>query len=601
MRRARLLPLLIGLLAAPLFMVFVVAGEGSAAGGVLGTPVLLALVAVVVWALRSRRGRRGGGDVGWAPPPTIDLSRVRPAGLPARGSVTRALAPVEWILLATNAWFAVGVGFCILLVGLFAVAFPEELEASWWGIMSLAPMLVHPLTGGIVVAAHRGVTRSRRDGTDELFTSCPAGWGTRTRAHLAGMLPAALASGIFLGVFVLLASVGNPHIGGRIDTRELIDLAIALVLPAGGVALGVALGRWAPWTIVPFVAVALVGVASSRILTIGGDGAFATGDWLSTFMPASAADIIYFDPPGWARVVWFVALTGAVSALALMRGTHSRRVPLTLAGSLVVAVVAASVVMQPLTDAQAAEQAALISDVEAHQTCTPVGSVGSVCVYDAYRDRADAFVTELEPVAAALPPGVPAEPAVFRQFVDTGAGGLPAPVADLLEPEDFRLDDLRLRFYAHPDTFAATRMRLAAYAVGLPTEAMGTSVPTVVAGQARGVLVLWLGTRGLDPNTARKLVAPADEPGVPDTPQTQGDIWPGRCYDEEGVLVWAPQDLEAARLLIDLPAAAVHDVVVGQWDRWIDPETTTDDLLAALGADPVGPPDHIVAFADTCG
>ena len=36
------------------------------------------------------------------------------------------------------------------------------------------------------------------------------------------------------------------------------------------------------------------------------------------------------------------------------------------------------------------------------------------------------------------------------------------------------------------------------------------------------------------------------------------------------------------------------------WARFTDPATTTDELLAAAGLDPVGPPDRIVAMPVIC-
>ena len=113
----------------------------------------------------------------------------------------------------------------------------------------------------------------------------------------------------------------------------------------------------------------------------------------------------------------------------------------------------------------------------------------------------------------------------------------------------------------------------------------------VVAGQARGVLALWLATRGLDAEATSRLTTarsggsrPAGAPGAFDRGYVD---WPTYC----GItpVVWSARDLAAARSLVAAPEPAVRSVVHGGWERWRNPRTSTDELLAALGLSPVGP------------
>src|SRR5688572_18207406 len=88
-------------------------------------PVTVALLAAVL-------RRRGGAaaDLGWkpralvpdiVPPPRIGEMQTTTTARPAAtyGQVAGALARVEARQWLASAWFAVGVGFCVMLIALF--------------------------------------------------------------------------------------------------------------------------------------------------------------------------------------------------------------------------------------------------------------------------------------------------------------------------------------------------------------------------------------------------------------------------------------------------------------------------------------------------
>jgi hypothetical protein len=58
-------------------------------------------------------------------------------------------------------------------------------------------------------------------------------------------------------------------------------------------------------------------------------------------------------------------------------------------------------------------------------------------------------------------------------------------------------------------------------------------------------------------------------------------------------VVWSGQDLAAARAVLALPQADVARLLGGQWARWSDRASGTDELLRALGLAGVGPFDHV--------
>lgn len=570
-------------------------------GGAFVLPVVTGVL--VVGYLISRLAKRAPEEVRWTGiPVAIEPALLRPAAEPARGSVARSLARVEARLLTASTWFLVGIGFCVTIVVFLGIIFGSEMEASWTSLINELPLAVHPLVGTLVVAAHRAVTRSRRDGTEELFSSLPSGWDARTRGHLLTAWVGALATAAFLGAFALAMLIQHDYIGGTFRPRELVTLGVALLLPAGGLALGVALGRWAPWALVPFVAVVLVGVVDDKILKIGGD-TVVTDKWLSTFVASTDINVIFYQPPGLAQIAWFASLSVAVGAIALLRGEHSRLVPVVLAGSLAVAALAAWQVTQPVEPARAQELADRVNDPAAHQTCAPVPSTAAdvtVCAYAEYAHLIGPVARSLAPVVAALPAGAVTEPVVFRQAIDGPIDQLQPEVARLVTSGATASDDLRLRYYAHDDNIVSARLRLATRATGLPTELLGGTMPTVVAGQARGVVVLWLASQGMSPGEIDDLLGPDLGGGDPVTPNRRGDLWPGRCSDEDPVLLWARQDADAARALIEADPALVQAIVTSDWERWKEPGTTTDELLAALDLPSVGPFDHIEPIADRC-
>ena len=115
----------------------------------------------------------------------------------------------------------------------------------------------------------------------------------------------------------------------------------------------------------------------------------------------------------------------------------------------------------------------------------------------------------------------------------------------------------------------------------------------MVAGQARGVVAMWLATRAAD--------------GAALAHSASVDPWSAEAIDRRlpdshecrvPPVVWSAQDLAAARAVLALPDTQVAPVVRDGWPRWSDPRTGTDELLAALGLRAVGPFDAIVARAE---
>ncbi|MFN0284014.1 MAG: hypothetical protein ACKVZ6_18855 [Kineosporiaceae bacterium] len=196
----------------------------------------------------------------------------------------------------------------------------------------------------------------------------------------------------------------------------------------------------------------------------------------------------------------------------------------------------------------------------------------------------------MAPIAAVLP--ADAGRVTLRQVYDRDLDELPPEVRRMLTEADLERPDGEVPLGFEGELVKLAGSDLARSVVGLPVVADDDLLPTVVAAQARGVVALWLATRGLDPDDAAAASTAAD-PG-------SADAFARGSVEEEDpcnapAVVWSGQDLAAARAVLALPDEDVARIVGDGWGRWIDPRVGSDELLAALGLDPVGPFDEVVA------
>ena len=536
---------------------------------------------------------------GWSGPASnIDLGTTAvaagpdPAVRPPAREVAAALARVEARELATSPWFGVGIGFLVVSLLAFGVVWGADNGEHWSDIVGMAPWLAHPLVGMVVLAAHRGVTRARRDGADELFDTCPAAPTTRTWGAIGSAWVPVAALVVFFAVYGGMIALKSPNLYGSPGAGAVARVLSAVVLGAGGVVLGVALGRWVRFALAPIVAVVVVGFLSLELATYGDPG-WNRLQQLATFPPISSLPPVLRDDADWSHLAWVVALTAGVLVIAVARHHRDRAVAVAgLAAGLLVAATGVAAT-RPMPASSAARIASLIADPASHQVCHPAGSV-QVCVYPGHEELAARVVAEVRPVAAMLPDA--AGPLTLRHRFPGRLDDLPPEVARRLPAgvPPVPADEAALGFKASRQSLLETRLVVAAHVTGLPPEAGPDRRPLVIAGQARGVVALWLATRGLGPGPTRRLTsgrAISDVGnGEPDA-FDRGYAWPG-CLSP---VVWSAQDLLAARALIALPESTVGEAVHQGWAQWRDPSTGTDELLAAVGLPPAGPFELVAA------
>lgn len=514
-----------------------------------------------------------------------------------------ALGRAESSQLPGDLWFGAGLAFCLLEILLFAWTWANtDANRPWAFIIAQLPVMAHPMAGMAVIAGHRAVTRARRDGATELFEACPLAPATRTAGHLlTAWVPVAVVA-VFCAVYVVLTSSRAEFIYGPLDGAAAADVAAALALAGGGFALGVALARWAPWPLVPMIAVILLVFPIIHLGNIG-QPHWSNARQLSTWPRYPEHDMIFTVRPVWWHLVWLLALCAVVVAVALARG-GGRRVTVGLVVASIVAAGAGVIETRAVSSAGAARLASMVAEPERHQSCRSAGAV-SVCAFHGYDAYARAMVEEVAPVMAAAPRSAP--PVVLRQVFDGKLAHLGPEVARALAGRSAGDGGaIGVGFEIVPATRSVARLWTAFAAVGLPLRPRSGDLPTVVAGQARGVLALWMAARGLAPEQARTVathfVPWADDPqnAPPVTTQDLGMAWPDPCDAGPAPVAWAPEDLVAARSVIALPDADVRRVVHARWAELTDPATSTDVLLVALGLGPVGPASAVTAKPFTC-
>lgn len=550
--------------------------------------------------------RKHAGPAPLSPEPPPQQAAAAAATFPpaSQGRLAAALARAESNQVPGDLWFGAGLGFCVLEILLFAwIWAPDDANRPWEFVIANLPVMAHPMAGMAVIVAHRAMTRGRRDGADELFDTCPLAPATRTVGHLltAWVVVAALAA--FCAAYLVVTGVRAGSIYGPLGASAWGDVAATLALGAGGVALGVALGRWAPWRLAPMVVVALLVFPIVHLGNIG-EPHWSNARQLSTWPRYPHHDLLFTIRPVWWHFVWLVGLTALVGALAMAR-QGGRRTAAVLVGAALVTAVAGIAQTRPVDDAGAARLASLVAEPERHQSCRSAGRL-TVCAFDGYGAYARIMLEEAAPVMAAAPGAV--APVVLRQVFDGERAQLGPEVARALAGRSAGDGGaIGVGFEILPTTRTAARLTAAFAATGLPLRPLPGDMPTVVGGQARGVLALWLAARGLQADkalaTATAFVpwshdVPEDAP--PLTTQDRGMAWPDPCDVGPSPVAWAPEDLAAARAVMGLPEPDVLRVVHARWAELTDPATGTDQLLGALGLRPVGPPSPVTAQPFTC-
>jgi len=558
---------------------------GSGVGfGLVGT----FLIGGVVWMIAGWvERRRPSRERGWSPVPTVAFHLAAGHTAAPPRAVAMALGRVEARELMSSASMGVGLGFSLMVLVLFGHVWASDYRGGLGGSMELYPIYVHPLAGLVVLAAHRARTRSTRDHTQELFDTCPTSHATRTAGHLLTAWTPATVAIVFLTLMTILVAANTLSGFDAVGARQVAAGLGAVLLCVGATSLGVMLARWTPWTLVPVAAVIAIGFGATRLATAGNRMTEPIRQ-LSTWLNDPEEHVRFIAPHWVAHHLWILSLVGLVAVLALIRDERRPRVMLMGAAFAVLALASAVGATRPIDTADAERIATLINDPETHQRCVDAGGL-PVCTYGTDTELARHIADAVTPVVLAAPPRALAGWSV-RQDTDLDVAGLDPEVRHLLAP---KRDDRRYipmdKIVGHRAATEGARLWVALTAAGV-TEDITAGAALSLDHQARGVVALWLATRGLDGKAAAAMTS-TDAATHDSSNYTQafGRPWPDTCYAGPAPVTWAFTDVDAARLLLTAPEGAVSDLLLSDWDRFTDPATSTDELLHAVGLDPVTP------------
>lgn len=524
--------------------------------------------------------------------------------VPVRGStrsVVRSLGRSEASLLARSAALLQGIVFCVLMLVFLYIVF-DPTEEPLWNHLAIFPIMAHPLAGMALIANHRAVLRGRRDDSEELFSATPTSPATRTLGHaVAAWVPVTIAALFWAVVVVAAQSVTS----GSVNTTLLVDGVTGVALVAGACWLGILLARCLPYAVAPIIALVAILIASSAIGDIGGR-VWSPLRQLSTWPRYPNHDLLFTARPVVAHLVYIVGL--ACGCLVIAVAVHRRTRAVFGFGIIALALTIAGGVLatRPMSGANARRLAALVADPTAHQACRERGRVRA-CAFPEYAELLDRWIPAADAALAGAPTGTTSRPFVLSQR-------LQADRIDDLAPEIRRV--LGPRFAGHAFAWrddgafhtgfvgndaATTSVRIAAglWATGSPLEARAQGRPCVIAGQARGILALWVAFHDLPlAGGLERVQAPVPDPHNSshlDPALEAGSAWPDTASVPAPV-VWSAPDLSAARTLLAQPHDRIRTALWANWGRFSNPTTTTDEMLTTLGlttvrTPPTPPPD----------
>jgi hypothetical protein len=568
--------------------------------------VILLVGAGVLYYVARQRERVVVADTGWDTGPAAPTAPPhRPSAHAAKAEpdsyrVALALGRVEARLLLGSPLLILALAFSIPFVLLYLDGEFSSRGTSW--AVRQFPLVLYPYCGMILLATNRAVLRGRRDGTEELFGSLPVGRSTRTGAHLVSLVTP-VAVGV-LNVAVLLYCVGRGagkaanatlwSYGGDGLDLQVADLAYllqTLLLIACAGALGIAVARLVPSTLAGVAAIVVVGLVTAR-LNQPGDGL----ELWAPFVAPSDLPMSFFSEPGWWHAAYLLGLgTVAVGATWVLDGNRGRGAA-ALVCAMVLLVVGGRGQVSTLSPTVAADLAARVSDPADHQVCEMHGTT-EYCAWPEFREWLPEWATVVEPVLAAAPADIAATASPVRQRLSpTQTARLEPAVRDRLEPPSVRdsphvwPDDGALHPGAtwYRDDPQELAVATGTWAVGLPTTMRPDGFPCYVSGQARGIVAIWLAGQALDRDARLAMtstIVPTGEEGERvEFPLRFTDL--GRWgTDQQGVVVWDRAELALAGQLLAEPDDRVRAELHGDWARWTDPTTGSDELAEAFDLD----------------
>ncbi len=450
------------------------------------------------------------------------------------------------------------------------------------------------LAATTLVVSHRAVTRSRRDGSEELLSTTPAPPRARTAGHLLAVL-APTAMSALAGLVLAWSMTQTVTVGSFVPS----ELAVGPLLVAGAGCLGVLLARMWPQRFTPYlacVAIAAMELSVNNPLLVG-----SGARWLAFWVEGSLWWLL--PRHSTAHLVYLLGLIAMATVGALLRhGLTRRLVTVAVASIAVTAGAAAAQMRQPQDKWQQAN--AMFANPASRQRCFERNGV-RYCLFEEFADLGDHFAGMVGSVRDVVPERAwPSRLEVTQrvtaldfQYVGPAAEHLPhlpdMPRSRIRQPDDGVIHP-GLEFGWSPVQETGFGVQVASATAGLPLvpDPEDGSV-CVAAGQARAVLALWAGAHATDdaPAGLRWLIDQADPNRArPPGRSEQDAVLPIAEADVYGGFAVSYADIRLALRLLEVDGAEAR--VADRWELLTDPATTTLQLADALGleAPATGPP-----------
>lgn len=539
-----------------------------------------------------------------------------PVGLTARSRAPRlrtvlALARVEAYLLARSLLVLAG----LLAGGVVVWLRVGRTEPLWWSVgwrIGTGQLIIGM---AILVAAQLAAGRARRSAMSDLYASFPASAGTRTLAHLSGLVGAAPASLLLIGATAVVV-----QIHGAIGSPGIAVVAGGLLLVIAAGAAGIAIGARFPHP--------LAGVLGALALFLSsGQSHLPSGAGIWLFPWASFSDQLSGlpgplagYPPGGAHTVELAGLAVLAGIVALAVTVRRARARGWLAAASIVAMavicLAGALQLRPIPTADLSRLVTEVADPASVQHCTTASQV-RYCLYPGFDRQLPSLEAPVNEVLTHLP-ARPAQPLTVRQVValslpdSTLTHGHPnrdvsqwdvkvqqapgnaaaAPASAIYLPvgnwpaAGGQLAD------AHFDLALATAewaVRIRPQAVRSPSGQL--FLACVPFDQAREAVAIWLAIVATHPPASELQDGLGTGRGFTgmEVRNTFIQAWnyPGAGYGYVTPPGGGPQNTAAGYLLANamtsLPEQNVSHILASSWGRWLNWRTTDAQLAAALG------------------
>jgi len=499
----------------------------------------------------------------------------------------------------------------------------------WWAAdVSIAACLL-AMAGGVLIASQLAAGRARRDAMEQLYASYPTPATVRTGAQLLSALgPVVLAAALIAAAAAWLDSQG------AVGAPRLWVLGAGLLLICLAGSLGVALGSWRQHPLAGLLAVLVIGLIEID-LALSISNPIHLPDGTAWLFPWSAPGYLLNSLPGvtvpYPPPVHTAELAGLIvlAVVASLWPVLARRRVASVLAAAAIAITCWSgwLEAKPVSATVLDTMAREVTQPAGFQQCQLTDGV-RYCYYPAFRPLVRHWAVAVDGVLERLPHASRSVLTV-RQIWDlpvfipplisptglTSNGWVPSKQSMAVDnfEQSLQVDPTAIPNSSVPPVYTdaswrtgrnlgtaqfALAVSTAEWATGLPTTGRAVSddhtfadgasqggtvfLACVPIGQARQSIALWLAA-GATPATRWAFAHAA-------AGSTQvGKQWVATVatlaspWSEPSVgLVATAQGARLAAEMLRLPDRTVQKVLGTRWRYWLNPQTTTADLAAAL-------------------